>query len=128
MKNCHTPKNPKMCDPILVTLLKKRPHYNQYSGENATQSSSTSPSASYKEVPLGRLGPHASIADQRALIQLRAQLCAPVDLKLHEFKITNLLPASRGEHLITSLKQSSCLVSWLRSSKWKFSLWTTLVR
>ena len=23
------PKNPKMCDPILVTLLKMRPHYSQ---------------------------------------------------------------------------------------------------
>ena len=25
MKNCLTPKNPKMCDPILVTLLKCDP-------------------------------------------------------------------------------------------------------
>ena len=44
------PKNPKMCDPILVTLLKMRPHYSQYSRENATPSSGTSPLASYKEV------------------------------------------------------------------------------
>ena len=36
MKNCLTPKNPKMCDPILVTLLKMRPHYGQSSRENAT--------------------------------------------------------------------------------------------
>ena len=27
------PKNQKMCDPILVTLLKMRPHYGQYSRE-----------------------------------------------------------------------------------------------
>ena len=35
---------------ILVTLLKIRPHYSQSSHENATPSSRTSPSASYKEV------------------------------------------------------------------------------
>ena len=28
------PKNPKMCDPILVTLLKMRPHYSQSRREN----------------------------------------------------------------------------------------------
>ena len=38
-----------MCDPILVTLLKMRLHDAQ--SENATQSSGTSPLASYKEVP-----------------------------------------------------------------------------
>ena len=41
-----------MCDPS-VTLLKMRPHYSQSSRENATPSSSTSPLASYKEVPPG---------------------------------------------------------------------------
>ena len=45
-----TPENLKMCDPILVTLLKMRPHYGQSSRENATPSSGTSPLASYKEV------------------------------------------------------------------------------
>ena len=40
-----------MCDPILVSLLKMLPHYNQYSRENATPSSGSSPLASYKEVP-----------------------------------------------------------------------------
>ena len=44
-------KNPKMCDPILVTFLKMRHHYSQSSCENATPSSGTSPLASYKEVP-----------------------------------------------------------------------------
>ena len=34
-----------------LTLLKMRPHYSQSSRENATPSSSTSPLASYKEVP-----------------------------------------------------------------------------
>ena len=41
----------KMCDPILATLLKMRPHDSQSSHENATPSSGTSPLASYKEVP-----------------------------------------------------------------------------
>ena len=50
------PKNQKMCDPILVTLLKMRPHYSPSSRENATPSSGTSPLASYKEV----LTPHPS--------------------------------------------------------------------
>ena len=40
-----------MCDPILVTLLKMRPHYSQCSRENATPSRGTSSLASYKEVP-----------------------------------------------------------------------------
>ena len=44
------PKNPKMCDPILVTPLKMQPHYSQSSRENATPSSGTSSVASYKEV------------------------------------------------------------------------------
>ena len=30
------PKKQKMCDPILVTLLKMRPHYSHSSRENAT--------------------------------------------------------------------------------------------
>ena len=32
------PKNQKMCDPILVTLLKMPPHYSHCSSENATPS------------------------------------------------------------------------------------------
>ena len=44
-------KNPKMCNLILETLLKMRPHYSQSSRENATPSSGTSPLASFKEVP-----------------------------------------------------------------------------
>ena len=51
------PKNPKTCDPILLTLFKMQPHYSQSSRENATSSSGTSPLASYKEVtPLGKCG------------------------------------------------------------------------
>ena len=44
------PKNKKMCDPFLVTLLKMRPYDSQSSRENATPSSGTSPLPSYKEV------------------------------------------------------------------------------
>ena len=36
------PKNPKMCGPILVTLLKMQPHYSQSSCENATSFSGIS--------------------------------------------------------------------------------------
>ena len=49
MKNCLTPNNPKMCDPIVVTVLKMRPRNSQSGRENATPSSDTSPSASYKK-------------------------------------------------------------------------------
>ena len=46
------PKDPKICDPILVTLSKIQPRYSQSGRKNATLSSGTSPLASYKEVPL----------------------------------------------------------------------------
>ena len=49
-KNCLIPKNQKMCDLILVTLLKMRPHHSQSNRENATSSRGTTPLASYKEV------------------------------------------------------------------------------
>ena len=45
------PKNPKMCNLILETLLKMRPLYSQSNRENATPSSGTSPLASFKEAP-----------------------------------------------------------------------------
>ena len=50
LKNFFYPKNPKMCDPILVTPLKMRPRFSQSRRENATPSSGASPLASYKEV------------------------------------------------------------------------------
>ena len=50
-QNFLIPEIPKMCDPILVTVLKMQPHYSQSSRKNATPSSGTSPVASYKEVP-----------------------------------------------------------------------------
>ena len=50
-KELSYPKNQKMCNPILVTLLKLLPHYSQPSPENSTSSSGTSRLASYEEVP-----------------------------------------------------------------------------
>ena len=51
--------HPKMCDPILVTLLKMQSHYSQSRRENATPSSGTSALAPYKEVSSsGTLKPH----------------------------------------------------------------------
>ena len=38
----HTKNPEKMCDPILVTLEKMRPHYSQSSHENVAPSSGTS--------------------------------------------------------------------------------------
>ena len=40
-----------MCDPILKTLMKMKPHHSQSSCENATLSSGTSPLGYYWEVP-----------------------------------------------------------------------------
>ena len=51
VKNFFNPKNPKMCDPILVTPLKMRRHCSQSRRDNATSSSGAFPLASCKEVP-----------------------------------------------------------------------------
>ena len=40
-QNILTPQIPKICDPILITLLKMQPYYGQSSRENATPSSGT---------------------------------------------------------------------------------------
>ena len=62
-------KTQKMCDPILVNLLKMRPFYSQYRRENAIPSSSKSPLASYKEVlPPGSL--KIIIGDPRRCIHI----------------------------------------------------------
>ena len=51
VKELSYPKNQKMCNPILVTLLKMWPHYSQSSHQNATLSSGISPLAPCKEGP-----------------------------------------------------------------------------
>ena len=48
------PKNPKMCDPIPVTVLKMQSHYSQSSSENETPSSGTSPLPSKGSTPQER--------------------------------------------------------------------------
>ena len=90
MKNCLTPKNPKICDPILVTLSKMRPHYSQSSRENATPSSSTFSLASHKEeVPPpdrnngGSLYTAFRPAQQFSITQ---PLCLKMDVKCLNFK------------------------------------------
>ena len=55
--NPYLPPNLKICDPILVTLLKTRPRYSHSSRENATPSSGRSPLAFCKGVP-----PHPPLA------------------------------------------------------------------
>ena len=50
------PQNLKMCDPILVILLKMQPHYSQSSHENATPPSGTFQLASHKKIPTLPLG------------------------------------------------------------------------
>ena len=52
--NFVTLKLPKMCDPILLTVMKMQPHFSQSSRGNATPSSGTSPLAYYQEVPFLR--------------------------------------------------------------------------
>ena len=49
--NPYLPQKSENLRPILVTLLKMRPHYSQSSRENVTPSSGTSPLASCKGVP-----------------------------------------------------------------------------
>ena len=46
-QNILTPQIPKICDLILVTILKMQPHYKQSTRENATSSSGLSPLADY---------------------------------------------------------------------------------
>ena len=92
MKNCLTPKNPKMCDPILVTLLKMRPHYSHSSRENATPSSGTSPLASYKEVPhppppARNNGASLYTAFRTSsTVSIKQLLCLKMDVKCLNFK------------------------------------------
>ena len=69
MKNCLTPKNAKMSDPIQVTLLKMQPRYSQSSCENATPSSGTSPLASYNyPPPPGEIFPIVSLSSVNYIV------------------------------------------------------------
>ena len=86
-------KNQKMCHPILVTLLKMRPHYSQSSRENATPSSGTSPSASYKEaVPPRGLRPFIkqSLFPDSRLSNKRIETSTNAETKLFSRCTTNV--------------------------------------
>ena len=66
-----------MCDPILVSLLKMRPHCSQSSRENATPSSGTSPLAYYKEVPPGGLSDSGEVSSRYIVVFALSQFSGP---------------------------------------------------
>ena len=103
-KNCLTPKNPKMCDPILVTLLKMRPHYSQSSRENATPSSGTSPLASYKEEPHPGL-PFSKTKEQSWQTKRESivrNTCSCFFLELLGMPVRKLLVNTKSEMIVIS--------------------------
>ena len=84
-----------MCDPILVTLSKMRPHYRQFSRENATPSSGTSPLASYREVPSpppGQLSENPNLTGNTVIIMIdwEFELRATLTLDLLRVDLTSL--------------------------------------
>ena len=106
MKNCLTPQNPKMCDPILVRLFKMRPHNSQSSCENATPSSSTSPLASYKEVT----PPPVCINIIMIFQMIFFHICVVKKLITLLFRFIERFQ-SRGQHLCSFIgtKESTCM-------------------
>ena len=105
MKNSLTSKNLKMCDSILVTLLKTRPHYSQSSHENATPSSGTSLSASCKGVPPpGRIVAEMCRITTHQDTQHQGAGCAQVEVPGHTPSSTK---SSTGQ-APSSTKRHSC--------------------
>ena len=105
MKNCLTPQNPEMCDPILVTLLKMRPHYSQSSRENVTPSSGSSPLVSYKEVPpIPRKGKFLHKSDRGAFRLFMSENCSLWSLLLSGQKANIQL----NLHTATFLQRPIC--------------------
>ena len=82
MKNCLTPNNPKMCDPIVVTLLKMRPHNSQSGRENATPSSDTSPLASYKKWKKSAKKKKKKKKERKCDCRCHNDTCIPVHISL----------------------------------------------
>ena len=107
--------NPKMCDPILVTLLKMQPHYSQSSRENATPSSGTSQLASYKEVP----PPPPDLAQ----LQLQKGMFNQHFPKLNQLTWLSALCQDSGQRKNISCKSNFILrLSWYQNRK-KNSVW-----
>ena len=101
-----------MCDPILATLLKMRPHYSQSSRKSATPSSGTSPLASYKGVP--SLG--ANIPVPAPILSVSAQRTAPSSFVLTDYLDATHVPApSRMSAAVAGPRtiQSSCFPAWV---------------
>ena len=103
-----------MCDPILVTLLKMRPHYNsQSSHENATPSSGTSSLAYYKEVP----PPPGGFSPAFATPELQRH---ELVYRLVRMSVTNFLPLPSKAGLILAWllhrsRQGPCHASGARN-------------
>ena len=92
------PQNPKMCDPIQVTLLKMQPRYSQTSCENATPSSDTSPLASNKEDPPEAAWPsgqRVGLAIRRSRVRVPLWPLAVFVLGRPEFKFSATLVNSQ---------------------------------
>ena len=103
--------NPKMCDPILVTLLKIQPHSSQSSRENATPSSGTSQLASYKEVPPPR---------DLAQLQLQKGMFNQHVPKLNQLTWLSALCQGSGQRKNISCKSNFILrLSWYQNRKKK---------
>ena len=92
------PQNQKMCDPILITLLKMQPHYSQSSRKDATPSSGTSPLASYEEV-----SPGGSYAGKKEESFLFSHGCA-----LNRSNLNAVIQCSRDVLSAVSLLIFSC--------------------
>ena len=71
-----------MCDPIVVTLLKMRPHNSQSGRENATPSSDTSPLASYKKRKKSAKKKKESATAGVTVICVFPYMCIPVHISL----------------------------------------------
>ena len=115
MNNFLTPKIRKCATPFLWTLLKMRPHYSQFSRENATPSSGTSQLASYKEVP----PPPQDLAQ----LQLQKGMFNQHFPKLNQLTWLSALCQDSGQRKNISCKSNFILrLSWYQNRKKKFCL------
>ena len=103
-----------MCDPILATLLKMRPHYSQSSRKSATPSSGTSPLTSYKGV--SSPGANVPVPAPTWILSASAQRTAPSSFVLTDYLDASHVPAaSRTSAAVAGPPtiQSSCFPAWV---------------